>query len=190
MKPTKYLLVVSLVFIIAGFTACKGKWCCTDFESMPYTPDTVFNHLNINIATACGFKADNTNFTTTAGTTIFGFAKIEKAPAYFGAGHVLRLNNCTFLYKSITAPAKKIKFEYLDLGGIQNLSINGALFVGKLSAAASSPVLTPTGVVITVTSFPITPPASGVKGVVTLEGNIKSFGIGGQEFFVDNLCSQ
>lgn len=190
MKPTKFLLAVLLILITVTFTACTRQWCCTDFESMPYTPDTLFNHLNTNIATACGFKVDNTSFTTAAGNVIFGFAKVENAPAGFGSGHVLRLNNSTFLYNGIAGATGKIKFEYLDLGGVQNLSINGVLFVGKLLAAVSSPILSPTGVVVSVTSFPITPPASGVKGVVTLSGQIKSFGIGGQEFYIDNLCSK
>ncbi len=191
MKTTSLLLVIVAASIMISFDSCKPKPanCCTDFESMPFTPDTVFNVVHISIATACGFHVTNENLKI--GTnSYFNFARVEKSLHGFGADHVLNMNNVTLLFTSTGTPRNMVTFEYLDLGGTENLSINGVLYIGEISAAPASSVLSGTGVTVAVTAIPIPLPARGKKGIVTLTGAIKSFGVGGQEFYLDNVCSR
>lgn len=185
LKP--FFLVTIIGLCVFG---CTPSNCCMDFEAFPFTPDTIFNAVNINITTTCNFRVDNIHFIDATGTSGFGFAKVENAPAGFGQGHVLRMNNSTFMFANTGSTVSRVTFDYLDLGGLQNLSINGKFFAGKLSAAPTNPTLAGSGVTVSVTSGSVTPPSSGVKGTVSLTGNINSFSIGGLEFFIDNVCAQ
>src|SRR4029079_3374402 len=72
---------------------------------------------------------------------------------------------------------------YLDLGGTENLAVNGsAVFVGDIAAAP--PAIG--GVAVSVTAGPV---PGGTRGTVVLTGNITSLRIGGQELWIDNICA-
>ena len=65
--------------------------------------------------------------------------------------------------------------------------MNGSpVVIGNLTAAP--PVLG--GVAVSVTATPVPPPAGGLRGTVTLTGVVKKLEIGGQEFWIDDLCAQ
>ncbi len=78
----------------------------------------------------------------------------------------------------------KVELKYLDLGGYENLSINGSspTYIGDLSAAPS-PV---PGVSV---SMSVTPVTRGTAGVLTVTGAIKTLKIGGQELWIDEVCA-
>jgi len=76
----------------------------------------------------------------------------------------------------------RVQFEFLDQGGTENLSVNGsAVFAGDISAVPA----TLGGATVSVST---TPAPGGKKGTVTLTGVINGFMIGGQEFWIDNVC--
>ncbi|MDP6669660.1 MAG: T9SS type A sorting domain-containing protein, partial [Candidatus Krumholzibacteria bacterium] len=77
-----------------------------------------------------------------------------------------------------------VSFEFVDWDGIENLQVNGeAPYFGELTSA---PVDIATGVTCSVDWWPI---ASGTAaGIVTLTGDVRSFAIGGQQFYMDNVC--
>lgn len=125
-------------------------------------------------------------FHLASGATTFGTFGLGLPPLPFGSGPVLNSNNINlvFDYAGAAFTPSEVQLEFLDLGGVQNLSINGsAPFVGGLTGAP--PVLA--GVTVSVFT---TPAAGGRSGVLLLRGPIKSFAIGGQEFWIDNVCAK
>jgi hypothetical protein len=123
-----------------------------------------------------------------AGTT-FNYAFITNAPIAFSPGQSLRINNINLLFdfRNIGFNVRRVAFSYLDLGGYENLGVNGAVYVGELKAAP--PVLGGTNVAVT--SSPLPPPSSGRTGSVVIQGpTINEVMIGGQELWIDTVCAQ
>ncbi len=122
-------------------------------------------------------------WTTTTGT--FNTGEIELPFAGFGSGHIMRLNNLNlrFLFDDLSYTVKKVTFDFADLGGIENLGISGhPPYIGELIMA-----IPPPGYSITVSTISI---PGGVKGQVTIEGDdISEIMVGGQEFWLDNICA-
>jgi hypothetical protein len=130
------------------------------------------------------------NFNLWGSGTAFNRAFITNPPVVFSSGQSLRLNNINLLFDftHLGFTVRKVTFAYLDLGGYENLAINGGgVYIGELSAAP--PVMTGTNV--SVTSMPVPPPIIGKKGNVSVTGaNVKSVMVGGQELWIDSVCAQ
>jgi hypothetical protein len=105
-------------------------------------------------------------------------------------GQSLRINNINmaFDFRNIGFTVRRVTFSYLDLGGYENLAVNGSgIYRGELTAAPG--FLGNANVSVTSTATP--PPISGKTGTVTITGSlIKSFMIGGQELWIDSVCAQ
>ncbi len=97
--------------------------------------------------------------------------------------NALWISNSTLLFdfSDLVEPTVKVRFDYWDGGGEENIAVNGmpVLVVNNFFEVPQdiAPDVTMT--------FDFTPPH---VGQVILEGNIKSLKIGGQEFMLDNLC--
>jgi hypothetical protein len=119
--------------------------------------------------------------------TGFNFCRVE-TPGIpnFGFDRVMNLNNVANVYdiSALGIITSKVTFEYADLGGMENLQVNGAtLHIGDLDAM---PVNVAPGVTMSVVNYPI---GSGLRGEVTLTGNVHRLRVAGQEFFIDNICA-
>jgi hypothetical protein len=104
----------------------------------------------------------------------------------FGADLVMGLNNINNVYdiSVLGLTTSEVNFEYLDFGGTENLQVNGGpLHVGDLEAMPNN--VAP-GVTLTVTTYPVG--GGNVRAYVVLTGNVQKLMVGGQEFFVDNVC--
>ena len=125
------------------------------------------------------------DFNLLSGSTAFNEASIDVAPIAFGSTQSLRLNNINveFDFTGIGALVREVDFEFLDLGGHENLSVNGSpVFVGELSSIGGA-----IGGVMT--SVTVTPVSGGQVGRVVLTGAIERVMVGGQEFWIDNVCA-
>jgi hypothetical protein len=121
---------------------------------------------------------------TTGGT--FGTGRIDPAFSGFGFSQVCGTNNMNlmFYFTNLGFPATSVSLEFADLGGYENISVNGQpVFVGELTAAPSA--IAP-GVFMQVTVSPVT---GGQRGRLALIGPVDSLLIGGQEFWMDNVCA-
>lgn len=129
------------------------------------------------------------NFALLPFGTAFNRAYIDLAPVSL-PGQSLRTNNINMLFdfRNIGFTVRRVTLSYLDLGGYENLAVNGSgIYRGELTSA---PGLLGNANV-SVTSAPTPPPISGKTGTVTITGSqIKSFLIGGQELWIDNVCAQ
>lgn len=117
-----------------------------------------------------------------SGTTMFGNAAVDMAVTGAGWNHVLNAGNILAVYDiSNYVGVSGVSFDYFDGDGVENLRINGALYEGQLNAAPA----TLGGVSITVFETAYT----GYRaGRVELTGNVTELGIGGQQFYVDDIC--
>ena len=125
------------------------------------------------------------NFTTGA-APFFGFGRIESAPVPFAFGRSLRLNNISMRFHFFALPfvPTQVTFSFLDLGGTENLAVNGgAPFIGNISGAPAS-----IGGLTVSTMSGVTP--GGRRGSVTIKGQpLRDVTIGGQELWIDQVCA-
>lgn len=166
---------------------------CVDFGPPPATGTQYGNPAghspgDVVLVDPGGIKMSVQNFRWVSGGGTFNSGRIETPPVSFGSGQTLRSNNLNFAFDFTNTgfTVSKVVFDYLDLGGFENLSVNGQpvpVFAGELTAAPS-PVA---GVNVAVTAVPVT---GGKKGTVTLTGVIQRMWVGGQELWVDNVCAR
>jgi hypothetical protein len=109
-------------------------------------------------------------------------------PVPFGMHQTISTNNINpgFDFSGIGFVPYEVQFEFLDLGGFENLSVNGSpvpVYVGELSSAPSLIG----GVGVAVYDSPV---AGGNKGIVILRGLVKKLVVGGQEFWIDRVCAR
>jgi hypothetical protein len=168
----------------------EDREVCVDFE-LPLTVGTQYgapagHHPGDIVFTASGIPVSVHDFEFSGGGGTFNVAMIDTAPAPFGAGQSMNTNNINleFDFTGLGFTPTKVSFEFLDLGGDENLSVNGSpMFIGDLSA-----VPTPIGGVdISVSTTPVT---GGKTGTVILTGPVKTLRVGGQEFWIDNVCAR
>ena len=126
----------------------------------------------------------------------YGFAQVTTPPDSFfppavNATQTLLLNNINamFDYTALPFPVGKVKFDYVDLGGQENLDINGiGRYEGELDAIP--PNFFP-GFTVTVTTSTA---SGGVVGTVEICADagqaIESVTVGGQEFAIDNVMKE
>jgi hypothetical protein len=117
----------------------------------------------------------------------YGTATVEPQPLNpawgIGSGQIVRANNInlSFDFTGLAFVPSAVRFEFLDLGGAENIFVDGApLLIGDLAAAPPS---------VTVTSASLPPPVSGKKGTVLVKGPLHRLSIGGQELWIDRVCA-
>ncbi|HET9226998.1 MAG TPA: hypothetical protein VFR31_10045, partial [Thermoanaerobaculia bacterium] len=135
-----------------------------------------------------GIDAYVYNFALLPAGTTFYLAYHTQAPVSL-PGQSLRTININMLFdlRNLAFTVKKVTLSYLDLGGYENLAVNASgIYRGQIAAAPGFPGIAN----VSVSSVPIPPPFSGQTGTVTITGaDIESFMIGGQEFWIDNVCA-
>jgi hypothetical protein len=117
----------------------------------------------------------------------FEVAAIVTPPQPFAAGQSLRVNNIAveFDFRGIGFRPTRAQVRFLDLGGLENLSVNGSpVFAGEL-AVAPTPL---GGTAVAVSTAPLPPPAHGQTGTLKLTGPLQTLRIGGQELWIDQVC--
>jgi hypothetical protein len=163
---------------------------CVDFEP-PLSVGTQYGapagHQSGNVVFSThGIPVSVHDFNFAGGGGTFNVAHIDVAPVPFGSGQSMRTNNINleFDFSNIGFAPNEVKFEFLDLGGSENISVNGSpIFAGELSSVPS-PI---GGVNVSVSTTPVT---GGKKGIVILTGAVQRIRVGGQEFWIDNVCAR
>lgn len=189
----KFSAISLIALMLAGCPRPQPKICqvCVDFEpplaiGTPYGAPAGHKSGDV-IFTTQGIKVSVYDHDPNTGSPVFNEAKIETAPVPFGSGQCIRTNliNLEFDFSGIGFTTSEVQFEFLDMGGDENISVNGSspIFIGELSSVPS-----PIG------GVPIDVFTSGtignLKGVVILRGAVKTLRIGGAEFWLDNVCAR
>lgn len=196
MKNTSLISVFLAALAAVISTGCPKpapSSTCETFDGLPLAqydtlPPTVSPPGSVIFSVAGGVPVSIHSVDLGSGP-YFNFAGIEAAPTAFGSGHVVNTNNVCIEF-GFSAGGKTVteaSIEFLDMGGTENLWVNGAAYAGELAAAPA----TLGGASVTVASTPL---PGGKKGKVKVKGSattpIKALRIGGQEFYLDNLCYQ
>ena len=113
----------------------------------------------------------------------------------FGVGHVMHTNNATVTFDLDSIPTDSVCLDILDLGGFEFLEVNGVPFssINGYGQLTSAP-MNMGGVQVQIQGNPIItttstgPQVTGFNGRLVLHGNVDKLEIGGQEFWIDNLC--
>lgn len=113
-----------------------------------------------------------------------GYAKVDSSNFAGGSGNELRANNVNFNFQ-LGYPLSKITFKFADYGGNENIKVNNDFrnvpnFLGLNNTTIG-------GVQVTVTAVQTT---SSIRGEMVLQGPINGFTVGGQEFWIDEVCTE
>lgn len=162
---------------------------CVDFGPPP-AAGTMYGPPagTVVLTTPDGIRMSVHDFRYVGGGMTLNWGRIELPPVAFGSGQTLRANNINFEFDftGLGAPVSRVTFDYLDLGGSEDLSVNGQpvpIYAGELTAAPSPMG----GATVAVTSVAV---PGGKRGTVTVTGNIERIRVGGQEFWLDNVCAE
>ncbi len=167
---------------------------CIGFEHLPagayYNANTGFEPGDVFMDTL-GVVAAVGNYVNTNGSLAFGDVRALTIPATLsppftlGQGTALWISNSTVLFE-FPAGTSQVCFNFWAGGGTENIAVNGQPVQLANFPFNIPPNLAP-GVSFTVT--PANPPGIvSLAGTMCLTGNIHSLRLGGQEFFMDNLC--
>jgi hypothetical protein len=162
---------------------------CVDFEP-PLAVGAQYGAAAGNVPgdvvfTTNGIPVTVWDFVWVGGGGTFGSATVEPATATFGQGQVVNTNNVNleFDFTGLGFTPREVTAEFLDMGGFENLAVNGPpVYAGELTAAPA-----PAGFTINVATAPA---PGGKTGTLTIGGPVKTLRIGGQEFWLDNVCAR
>jgi len=185
MKYTIQIIVLMTAILGMVKTASSASLECMGFET--FTPNiqhpvgTTHTHNDL-FAELIGFQWDD-------GTWSFGgTATAVNSDFAHGSGQEVNLNNINLRYIFDVKQPYIVVLRYADNGGNINLGINGIL--NNTQNLSDLDGLNIGGVEVIVTRyFNANPPQNGHHGTVTLVGPIEKFAIGGQEFWVDDVCA-
>jgi hypothetical protein len=163
---------------------------CIDFEA-PLTLGTQYGDPVGQVPGDLAFTANGIPVTVwdfaflSPGSGTFNLAEIDDQSAFFGSGQSIRSNNLNleFDFSGIGFTTTQVTLEFLDLGGFENISIDGSPIIADDIQAFPATI---GGVSLAVTTTPIT---GGFTGTLDLKGAVNTLRIGGQEFWIDNVCA-
>ncbi len=165
---------------------------CMDFDPLPAV-GTVYGQPAGNppgavVFTESGIRMSVRNFRWTNGGGTFNLARIETPPRRLGSANTIRTSNINlqFDFSALGFPVSQVDVQFLDMGGFENIAVNGQpspVYAGELTRAPSS--IAGVSVNVVTTSLP-----GGKSGTLTLNGPVTTLTIGGQEFWIDNICAR
>ncbi|MEN8224729.1 MAG: T9SS type A sorting domain-containing protein [Bacteroidota bacterium] len=118
------------------------------------------------------------NFYYVGGGSTFGNAEVTTASG-IGTGQDMREGNINLIFDFMETGywIDMVTFDFADYGGHENLSINGGtIYAGELTMMPSPP------------GFTISFNMSGSIGQCMIQGSVEKLLVGGQEFYIDNVC--
>ena len=170
-----------------GPSPSPASQACVDFEP-PLPAGAQYGRPGQSsgdvVFTTNGIPVSVYDFVFANGGGAFNSARIEQPPTPFSSGQSIGTNNINleFDFTSLGLPRSQVQFDFLDMSGFENISVNGSpVFAGEFSAAPN-PI---GGVKIVVNTVPV---ANGKKGTVILLGTVDKLRIGGQELWIDQVC--
>jgi hypothetical protein len=119
--------------------------------------------------------------------TAFNECAIEWTPSGFGEANYMHFQSIDVSYETsaLGQPVEAVLFQFADMGGLDNMKVNGApMFVGDLELAPTA--IAPSVTFIPVGTIPL--PGGGITGMGVLLGDVQHLVLGGEDFYVDNVC--
>ncbi len=165
---------------VAALSAGEAPQCVT-FESVPPIDTDALFSVGESFVDG-GATVSFAPFTLGGGGTVEdGAAYADAGGSAFGSGQYLWTNNILASF-DFAGPLGGLTLAFSDFGGSENLLVNGQLLnvddFGELPGSVGGVVVSASG------------EGSSGQGIggLTLLGPLRSFGIGGQEFALDDVC--
>jgi hypothetical protein len=114
---------------------------------------------------------------------LFNYASTDVPWGFAGTGNVMHINNIGVTYDlALFSPITEVSFDYAKGDGVENLGVDGLLYIGDIGGipAAFFPGF---NVAVTVNVGP-----GFTYGTVTVTGDVQQLIVGGQQFYIDDLC--
>ena len=195
MGKMSILLIGVMLFSVAGTARAATV---LDFEDVPLpSPLGTYSQTGLDWFVTSNVKVTlDTFYYNPTGSTSTGtganaddrvFASLPSMNYAGGTGIAMNTNNVNLVFIDPEVPSEpvdQVSFLWGEYGGNVNLEINGDLFRDE-----DFTLLGPTlgGASVSVVSLGPPPDHSGELGEVTVTGVIKSFKVGGQELWIDNV---
>lgn len=184
MKRLTKIVLTTIAVVGVARTASAVTVECMDFESFPaggvYVVGNNYSYNDI-FGEFTGFMWPDGTWDTG------GQATVVTTNMANGSGQEVNLNNINLRYVFQGDQPIIAVFRYADSGGNVNLGINGFLNNTNDLSDLNGMVVDGVGIVVTRQDDP--GPAVRHRGIVTLAGPIERFAVGGQEFWVDDVCA-
>jgi len=149
---------------------------CVEFEEQ--TNGDIYGHGQFFVDSGVAIELGEF-FWSGGGSTTQGSCTIDNQQASGGTGLDANSNNIT-LHFDFGTMYEHLELLYTNFGGNINVWVNGAMAnVGNVTDLNLAMV---GGATIRVQ------PPTGSSGMLIIDGHIDSFGIGGQELWIDNVC--
>jgi hypothetical protein len=119
--------------------------------------------------------------------TYTGFVIAELQPAFagFGSGQVLWVSNINMEFDFSPYGPNNVWFFFADLGGQENLQVNGAaLLQGEIMSFAG-----PVAPGVTLSFSGVTTIPGGYTAMAILTGPVTNLWVGGQEFYLEDVTT-
>ena len=164
------------------FVQPEAQWLCIGFEDPPFELGTEYGSSVGDdpgdvVFTEQGVPVSVENFRLGT-STAFGYAEVSDAGGLPGQNLFISNVNLSFDFSALPFVVSKVTFDFEDYGGAENVSVNRAGIVeGELASGEFS------GATLTVVR------GQGSAGEASIDGTVREFLIGGQEFVLDNVCA-
>jgi hypothetical protein len=169
--------IKSLVLSAAAVVFFTG--CCLKLNDL--TPGATYN-VGSTITTS-GTAIQVEQFQWANGTwTSTGYARADASNFAGGSGNELRTNNANLNFQ-LSYPLQKLTFKFADLGGNENIKVNNDFRNVQNLIGLNNTTIGGVQATVTAVQRP-----NGWFGDMVLEGPITGFTIGGQEFWIDEIC--
>jgi len=184
---SKYLIVI--IALTLFLSASVSGQNCVKFDGIGINTE-YGNGINFPgdvIIVEDGIEVSVVDFFWDPTTTHFGNCKIVDPFPGFGDGPLMSVNNINLLFNfNPIAPSSLISLEFADFGGFENLEINGhQIFIDELSWNLPG---NPAPDITLFYSTNLTTQGF-LRTKLLIYGDVRTLLIGGQEFFIDNICS-
>jgi hypothetical protein len=174
------ILMAALLIVLTG----SARASLVTFDSLPLGVQygAPAGHVPGDLAFVDGGVDVRVENAMVGGSPFFNFAQVDAPFLGFGSGNILQLNNIGVVIS--TAAPGDMAFDFLDLGGVVNIQVNGAGVVIEAPDYPSLGTFTiAPGVTMTLNFTNAVP--GGVSGRVTLAGPVSELRLGGQELWID-----
>ena len=163
------------------YTQPEPRSLCIDFEDPPFVLGTQWGNAYGDspgdvVFTEQGVVVSAENFTSGMYTGFIN-AEVRNDSDLLGQSMWISNINLRFDFSGLPFTVDRVTFDFQDLGGTENVAVNGSDIVeGELASGTVG------GVSVTIVRGP-------TVGEGTLDGTVRDLTIGGQEFFLDNVCA-
>ncbi len=171
-------IVAAAVFGIAPAHAATDALRCATFDEL-----TTGTRYVVGNRFGSSLEFEMRSFTWTSGTiTAAGYAEVSSALGAAGSGNELLVNNANVrLLLPSPSGVTRLTLRYGEYGGNVNFAVNGDLRNVENFALLD-------GATVGGARVSVTGGLGHDSGEIQIVGAIASFAVGGQEFFVDDLC--